>query len=308
MVSLLTEELNDKGYHAGARALESVRYTSFGVPRVARRLIADIADDAGNPLYQGVTTTPDHPNSGVNEADYTLFNNSFFTQQAVGDPTDIADDQGQPLVYGVPIGAGVPGAAGNSGVNESDFNCFFNHFFNETSTRPSTEAGGGGDRLLEWGELSFPETNNRIGYAGYWWDEHLNMYCVRNRWYMPRTGRWLTPDPIGYAGGRNLFEYCQNRPSQFCDPSGLWFEDLATWLVTRNNAPAQWLGYAVGIAGGYTEGGVTGLKDEIVGVAKGANEMVGILDDGLGMSRELISLQFGGKLQVRNTESMGENF
>ena len=44
------------------------------------------------------------------------------------------------------------------------------------------------------------------------------MYCVRNRWYTPRTGRWLTPDPIGYAGGRNLYEYCGSRPWEFVDP------------------------------------------------------------------------------------------
>ncbi|CAN5831421.1 hypothetical protein BH11PLA1_BH11PLA1_01550 [soil metagenome] len=233
VVSLLTEELNDKGYHAGARPVESVRYTSFGVPRVSRRLVSDVGDDAGDPLYQGMTTIPGHGNSGINEGDYTAFFNSFFSASpTVGDPADIADDGGTPLVYGKPVGD-----SPNSGVNEGDFNCFFNHFFNETSTRPSTEAGGGSDRRLEWGELSFPETNNRIGYAGYWWDEHLNMYCVRNRWYLPRTGRWLTPDPIGYAGGRNLFEYCQSRPFDFYDPNGLW--SVMRWLYTGDGNASQ---------------------------------------------------------------------
>ena len=62
------------------------------------------------------------------------------------------------------------------------------------------------------------------------------MYCVRNRWYTPRTGRWLTPDPIGYAGGRNLYEYCGSRPWEFVDPMGLdWgFSELGGWISGLN--------------------------------------------------------------------------
>jgi hypothetical protein len=40
-------------------------------------------------------------------------------------PADIADDQGNPL-------PGMPGAA-NNGVNEGDYNAFFNGFFNALS-------------------------------------------------------------------------------------------------------------------------------------------------------------------------------
>ena len=45
---------------------------------------------------------------------------------------------------------------------------------------------------------------------------------MRNRWYDPQTGRFLTQDPIGLAGGVNLYAYAGNNPVAFDDPFGLW--------------------------------------------------------------------------------------
>ncbi|MEO8199573.1 MAG: RHS repeat-associated core domain-containing protein, partial [Gemmatimonadota bacterium] len=44
---------------------------------------------------------------------------------------------------------------------------------------------------------------------------------LRNRWYDPKTGRFLTQDPIGLAGGVNLYAYAGNNPVAFSDPFGL---------------------------------------------------------------------------------------
>ncbi len=40
-------------------------------------------------------------------------------------------------------------------------------------------------------------------------------------WYDPQTGRFLTQDPIGLAGGVNLYAYAGNNPISFSDPFGL---------------------------------------------------------------------------------------
>lgn len=85
---------------------------------------SDIGDDAGNPLPSNSS------NTGVNEGDYnTFFSASGFFEQssmgpdAIGASCDIADDQGNPL----PPFSTAPGV--NNGVNEGDYNCFFNAFF-----------------------------------------------------------------------------------------------------------------------------------------------------------------------------------
>ncbi|HQW65391.1 MAG TPA: RHS repeat-associated core domain-containing protein, partial [Gemmatimonadales bacterium] len=43
----------------------------------------------------------------------------------------------------------------------------------------------------------------------------------RNRAYDPGSGRWLQEDPIGVAGGINLYEYNGNDPVTWRDPFGL---------------------------------------------------------------------------------------
>jgi len=42
-----------------------------------------------------------------------------------------------------------------------------------------------------------------------------------HRYYDPDTGRYLTPDPIGLAGGINPFVYSHNNPVNYIDPYGL---------------------------------------------------------------------------------------
>jgi len=39
--------------------------------------------------------------------------------------------------------------------------------------------------------------------------------------YDPVDARWLQRDPIGYAGGWNLYQYCKGDPLGMVDPWGL---------------------------------------------------------------------------------------
>ncbi|MEU9744287.1 RHS repeat-associated core domain-containing protein [Streptomyces niveus] len=42
----------------------------------------------------------------------------------------------------------------------------------------------------------------------------------RNRYYDPESGRFISQDPIGYAGGTNLYEYALSSPTTYTDPTG----------------------------------------------------------------------------------------
>jgi RHS repeat-associated protein len=47
------------------------------------------------------------------------------------------------------------------------------------------------------------------------------LYLAGQRWFDPGLGRWLNPDPIGFAGGLNLFAGMGNSPVSRVDPDGL---------------------------------------------------------------------------------------
>ena len=52
-------------------------------------------------------------------------------------------------------------------------------------------------------------------------DATTQMYFYRARYYSPQLGRFISRDPIDYAGGMNLYEYVGSRPIGHVDPAGL---------------------------------------------------------------------------------------
>ena len=61
-----------------------------------------------------------------------------------------------------------------------------------------------------------------FGYTGRALDEATDLQNNTNRWYEAITGRWLSQDPIGFAGGdANLYRYVGNSPTNWVDPNGL---------------------------------------------------------------------------------------
>lgn len=66
-------------------------------------------------------------------------------------------------------------------------------------------------------------TQDAFGFCGQWGnytDSETNLCLMTHRYYDPAIGRFLTRDPIGYAGGINLYAYCQNGPINYADPYG----------------------------------------------------------------------------------------
>jgi RHS repeat-associated protein len=63
--------------------------------------------------------------------------------------------------------------------------------------------------------------NQPYTYTSREYDTETGMYFYRARYYDPKVGRFVTKDPIGFAGGDvNLFGYTKNNPVNFNDPIG----------------------------------------------------------------------------------------
>jgi len=65
--------------------------------------------------------------------------------------------------------------------------------------------------------------NNPYLFTGRRYDIETGLYYYRARYYKTDIGRFLQADPIGYAGGLNLYAYCGNNPVNWIDPFGLFF-------------------------------------------------------------------------------------
>ncbi|HEJ7999666.1 TPA: RHS repeat-associated core domain-containing protein [Serratia liquefaciens] len=66
---------------------------------------------------------------------------------------------------------------------------------------------------------SAPVTNP-IRFQGQYHDHETGLHYNRYRYYDPEVGRFVGKDPIGYAGGLNVYQYAPN-PTAWIDPLGL---------------------------------------------------------------------------------------
>lgn len=64
-------------------------------------------------------------------------------------------------------------------------------------------------------------TGTTHGYTGQRYDSETGNYYFKMRYYSQKLGRFLQPDPIGMAGGINLYGYTSNSPLIASDPMGL---------------------------------------------------------------------------------------
>lgn len=77
-------------------------------------------------------------------------------------------------------------------------------------------------------DLDFSAINNPWFFSGKRLDQETGLYFFGKRYYAPDLGRWLTPDPLGFADGPNLYSYVHQNPLNLNDLYGL-FSFSALW-------------------------------------------------------------------------------
>ncbi len=118
------------------------------------------------------------------------------------------------------------------GDTEHDAEVYWYH--NDVSGMPRELTGAGGEiawraEYRAWGNtLRVEHIAARTGepvyqplrYQGQYFDAETGLHYNRFRYYDPDAGRFISQDPIGLAGGINLYQYAPN-PLVFYDPLGL---------------------------------------------------------------------------------------
>lgn len=78
------------------------------------------------------------------------------------------------------------------------------------NTLPNEDVDADGNKLTL--NLRFP---------GQYYDKESGLHYNWHRYYSPKLARYLSPDPIGLAGGVNRFGYVNGNPLRWADPLGL---------------------------------------------------------------------------------------
>jgi len=109
--------------------------------------------------------------------------------------------------------------------------------------------------LLQWANAHSAYDRNRLGIIYPSWQGSLlegnrdrsGLEDKRNRWYDPKTGQFTQEDPIGLAGGLNLYGFADGDPVNFSDPFGLQPGDCkGFWACLAGIGAMEWRGFVAG--------------------------------------------------------------
>jgi RHS repeat-associated protein len=102
------------------------------------------------------------------------------------------------------------------------------YYLNDHLGTPQKIVNASGITVWEAGYTPFGQAGiftadieNSLRFPGQYYDKETGLHYNYHRCYDPDTGRYLTPDPIGLAGGINLYAYVNGNPVNMVDPEGL---------------------------------------------------------------------------------------
>ena len=149
------------------------------------------------------------------------------------------------------------------------------------------EIGNPGDGPVWFGNL-IPDKSDGSG-----------MRYMRNRYYDPGTGRFTQEDPIGLAGGMNLYGFASGDPLNFSDPIGLCpiCVGVAVWFLENGPTIAR-IGAA--LTGLYVGQSGAGNARAAATIGRLTATLEGNLDKLDDLHLEAAGREIGGEVVARN--------
>ncbi len=160
-------------------------------------------------------------------------------------------------IWGLDISGSIHGAAGGVGglLTRIDHNQQAAHYTYDNRGNISQLINQDGTLLstYEYDPYGKPlstrkpdqEDPNPFRFSTKYYDHDLNLYDYGYRHYSPKTGRWLSKDPIAELGGQNLYSFANNSVNNI-DSNGLYVYDIhyvavfATLRAAGKSAQDAW--------------------------------------------------------------------
>ena len=136
-----------------------------------------------------------------------------------------------------------------------------------------------------------PNVATSYRYTGREYDADTGLYYYRNRWYDPEIGRFISEDPIGFAGGDvNLYGYVGNNPHGYIDPFGFWRcaptdPPSGWWDVVQGALDVAGLAPVVGLPADVLNAGISAARGNYTDAALSMAAAVPVLGTAAGAGK-----------------------